>query len=628
MSHVFMVHIGPVQGFIASARRTRDLWFGSWLLSALAKAAVQEIVAQHNGAVERLIFPALENTKQLQEQISDADISFPNKIVAWIHKPPAELGQAVRDRIHARLNEIRDAAYSKIEGDFNKRIAEQQVADLVEYFWVAVPFTESDEQNGRYAEKRKRLEALMAARKNTRDFDPVSWGDNIQKSSISGQLESVIPEATYPRRNSPTYEQDVDELFNKYGAGPAERLSGVDLLKRHGMRGDESRFLSTSHVAALPFMQRVIGMSTPELQQSWDVYAEQVPKKVCDSEQVPVDFAQSFFARTDGGLLFMERLIGNHPEYQPELETAQKKLQAFFQKVGIGQPDPYYAIVHADGDRMGAVIDTLAKDGIKKHRELSEALNTFAQQVHGMVRKHGGALIYAGGDDVLAFVPLHTVLDCVQELSRTFCEQLSEFKDEHKQSPTLSVGVAIVHHLVPLTDAVELARKAEQLAKGVKDKNALAIIVSKRGGGAYEVKGKWGEVDEQLQNFIHWHREGYFPQGAAHELKALDLRLSVDPSYSEYEVLQKVKRSDALRILKRKRVSGGEKAVPENVITELQKIIEKTDGLLGTSKDSHAFSLTILADMLLVAKMLAKAQNMALGEPPQAVSASKSEVTI
>ena len=56
MNYLFLVNIGPVQGFIASARRTRDLWFGSWLLSELSKAAAQEIV--NAGTRNSLIFPA------------------------------------------------------------------------------------------------------------------------------------------------------------------------------------------------------------------------------------------------------------------------------------------------------------------------------------------------------------------------------------------------------------------------------------------------------------------------------------------------------------------------------------------------------------------------------------------
>ena len=37
MAHVLIVTLGPIQDFIAAARRTRDLWFGSWLLSELSK---------------------------------------------------------------------------------------------------------------------------------------------------------------------------------------------------------------------------------------------------------------------------------------------------------------------------------------------------------------------------------------------------------------------------------------------------------------------------------------------------------------------------------------------------------------------------------------------------------------
>jgi len=33
--------IGPIQGFIAAARRTRDFWFGSFLLSEISRAAAK-----------------------------------------------------------------------------------------------------------------------------------------------------------------------------------------------------------------------------------------------------------------------------------------------------------------------------------------------------------------------------------------------------------------------------------------------------------------------------------------------------------------------------------------------------------------------------------------------------------
>ena len=39
-TYLVNIAIGPVQEFIASARRSRDMWFGSWLLSELSKAPI------------------------------------------------------------------------------------------------------------------------------------------------------------------------------------------------------------------------------------------------------------------------------------------------------------------------------------------------------------------------------------------------------------------------------------------------------------------------------------------------------------------------------------------------------------------------------------------------------------
>jgi CRISPR/Cas system-associated protein Cas10 (large subunit of type III CRISPR-Cas system) len=54
--------------------------------------------------------------------------------------------------------------------------------------------------------------------------------------------------------------------------------------------------------------------------------------------------------------------------------------------------------------------------------------------------------------------------------------------DGTKRYQTLSGGIMIAHHLTSLSDVFKLARKAEKEAKLVKNKNALAIILSKRSG--------------------------------------------------------------------------------------------------------------------------------------------------
>ena len=90
---LILFHIGPVQDFIRSSRRSRDLWFGSWLLSELSKTAALEIVEQNGGDLEwSLIFPAPETLSELK---SDS-FNVANRIVARTKKAPTELAEAVR----------------------------------------------------------------------------------------------------------------------------------------------------------------------------------------------------------------------------------------------------------------------------------------------------------------------------------------------------------------------------------------------------------------------------------------------------------------------------------------------------------------------------------------------------
>src|SRR5437588_676552 len=53
MSHLLAISVGPVQEFIAAARQTRDLWFGSRLLSDVSRAVAAEV-----GKHGKLIFPS------------------------------------------------------------------------------------------------------------------------------------------------------------------------------------------------------------------------------------------------------------------------------------------------------------------------------------------------------------------------------------------------------------------------------------------------------------------------------------------------------------------------------------------------------------------------------------------
>ena len=60
MTHLFLFTIGPVQSFIAQARKTRDLYAGSRLLSELVLTGM-DVFVKYGGEV---IFPKSRSTSQ------------------------------------------------------------------------------------------------------------------------------------------------------------------------------------------------------------------------------------------------------------------------------------------------------------------------------------------------------------------------------------------------------------------------------------------------------------------------------------------------------------------------------------------------------------------------------------
>ncbi len=577
MSYLFLVNIGPVQDFIASARRTRDLAFGSWLLSDLARTAALQI-ALTNG-LDNLIFPAPKSMNLLAEPETDFNVA--NKIVALIEKSPQSMSEQINKAITDRLREIRKEADSHIYTQtLNLGMRDAQIDDLVEFLWVALHYNETDEKS--YMSTRRRLEALMAARKNTRDFAQVTWTDYVPKSSIDGQLESVIPENEYPARWESDQEnlKRIQQLYTHYKAGQAERLSGVDLLKRNSEAATfGANFPSTSHMATLPFLQRMKilnGQSKDEVITAWSTYISKlqeigVPQRL---EHVPAWYpAHPILEKYEGSMLFEDRLVDvlyipSSKKGKNALQEAKGALQVFYRELdtqftALGfskeRPNSYYAFLQADGDGMGRVITEQAKHGYKQHRLLSHQLAAFAGQARKIVEDNRGVLVYAGGDDVLAFLPLDTVIECAWELSEQFSDDLHAFPDENGKPPTLSVGVAVAHHLDSLHNVRELVKKAERRAKDF-GKNALAITVSKRSGEDYTTVGHWGKVETELLQFITYYQDGVIPSGAAYELRDMLLRLTVSirdaqPSKELQEVvdtLMKVIRCDTQRILQRK----------------------------------------------------------------------------
>jgi len=596
-TYLFLMTIGPVQEFIAAARRTRDLWAGSWLLSELSREAAQFLRDQ--GAT--LIFPA-------QEDLSRHDVV--NRILADVATAPETIGAAVEAHVRIRLHSLAIDIFNAVPGLRDAGTLPQalaQVDDLLEVFWAGVERTAS------YGADREAVELALAARKNTRDFAQPAHQQMVPKSSIDGQRDSVIPEELYPRGDRDEQRNEkIQRLFQHFGAGQAERLSGVDLLKRH-LRGSggETDFPSTSHFAALPLITRRYAEGR-EIRYRLNEYLDKLRTaydatgKNLEQLRLRQGFQlDAWPCNFDASILFASRL---EEELTGEgLQQARAALATYLREGLGGEPEPYYAILHADGDHMGKVIDYQTQGGIKQHQAFSQALDAFADSVRGIVeggegkQPYRGALVYAGGDDVLAFLPLDTVLPCAAELAERFAQTLQGYKAEDGKTPTLSVGIAICHHIEPLSDALELARKAEKAAK--RTRNAVAITLSKRSGVDTTIGGEWqSSFPGRLEGFIALHQREALPDGAAFDLRDLDERVgqTLDPAALVAE---------ALRILQRKRGRRGEEAIPKEDVQVIRDAL--VAGTAARRRDGRpAWGVNELADELIVAREFARARGI------------------
>lgn len=565
--HYFVCSIGPVQDFIKTARTSQDLWFGSWMLSELAKAAAKAL--QDDG--HTLIFPAPGIDSK-----PDSPANVANKLAALVNDDPKTAGDAVWKAVEVRRDELAkisfDAAQAK--GNFDRNLAEAQLKDLVEFYWAAAPYDESKGDEA-YQEARTLAEALFAARKNTRNFQQARGRDGAPKSSLDGFRESVLLQ-------DEDIEGDDKNLLIERG----ETLSGVDLLKRLGKRAGDVVFESTTDMAVLSFKQGV-GDAV------YQALLEDLKK-----------LRQEFQGRkeTDGTHFYEDRMVQLIKDKSRAAEFRQRFGKAFEECRVKARPSPYYALLQADGDNMGKTID--AQKERERHSNLSQALSKFAAQAKDIIRGNQGVPIYVGGDDMLAYLPLHTALKCVKALNDAFKQAMSDFHYDGDQSPTLSVGLAIAHHLTPLSDVLAQAHDTEKKAKQVKDKNGLVISLNKRGSAERLIRGKLVELANRMEQLIGFTQQKAISHGAAYELEDLQRRLDIPDM--DKDLLKTMMQKEAVRIVDRKRESGGDEKVNQ----------ETRESFEGWLRD-ETLSLGELAGEMVIAAELAKAYDMARIPPKE-----------
>jgi CRISPR-associated protein Cmr2 len=239
----------------------------------------------------------------------------------------------------------------------------------------------------------------------------------------------------------------------------------------------------------------------------------------------------------------IQDLFGNKPEaYYALLLMDGDRLGAWISGTDEAYRLPYERFWHSkirntlnervkDGP-LRDYLDALRPSSPARHMALSGALSSFALQVTRYVLEdlYKGKLIYAGGDDVLAMICIDDLLPAMQTLRyvysgvfpqgeaadevrhllrlpserelkigkghlRLFLEGRNRLFRMMGSLATASVGAVVAHHMAPLSRVVRTLRLTEQRAKQCGGRNAFAVTLMKRGGGAVELTCPWFEKD-------------------------------------------------------------------------------------------------------------------------------------
>jgi CRISPR-associated protein Cmr2 len=152
------------------------------------------------------------------------------------------------------------------------------------------------------------------------------------------------------------------------------------------------------------------------------------------------------------------------------------------------------------------------------HAAISEALGDFAMYgVAGIIEKYNGRLVYAGGDDVCAFLPLSCVVAAARKI-RDYYTSIFRYLDEQGKSQTIdngawqiqpgklsinlgigkgisiSAAILICHHKESLTQMLRRAHTLlDDVAKYQVGRDACALELRKRSGGDRLIAAKWDD---------------------------------------------------------------------------------------------------------------------------------------
>ncbi|MBW7877064.1 MAG: type III-B CRISPR-associated protein Cas10/Cmr2 [Candidatus Cloacimonetes bacterium] len=477
MSVYLHFSIGPVQGFVAQARRTRDLWAGSYLLSFLAAHAI--IKAEDAGG--KVIRPIIGSDPMIQMIRNPGTNTpqygtIPNQFTVEVSDEA--LAKTVADAAGRGLKQawlrLADAVWKRFVSKFKNEQTEVIWQRQIESFWE-ISWVVSEAATG----------LDLARRKFWRNHIlPDEPGD---KCVLMPHFQEL---SGFSRANA---SQKQDEFWRK----------AQDVVKSPLDLQDQERLCAISLVKRL-FCTKGLGKESigwePD-QQAWDSVTKIATKNWLKDNQKKLKSYLDQVKVFDPGAVFEEwvhladfsGLKQTYLEQKSELEELEKELKSLFRATAksdenkLEHPPRFYALLLADGDKLGELLQNSSVEHVSK------SLLDFTRAVPEILNKYEGKTIYAGGDDVLAILPMEHALQCALEIRELYQNHVGK-KHDGKIIGSISASLVFANLRSPLRTVLKEAhRLLDDVAKEKNGRDSLAIAVWKSGGLQAEWACKWND---------------------------------------------------------------------------------------------------------------------------------------
>ena len=587
---IMVFSITPVQEFIAKARKLRDYWTGSVLLSWLAFEGMRWVI--ENLGPDHILYPSLIDQPLINEYMKrnwktgedsflnpPRDIaSFPNK---FVFLAPVNVADSISSEIKGHILKKWEEFYAKvfascismmggflsdIEKNFVREIFDRQNGQFWDLQWAACNLVTKDDQ----MEIQKLLpESAYQKQFSLLDqFIKIIEGKRYYEKSGRGGLYSV----SHSLAQSALAVSKIRKKVTRHAeTGEKCHLCGeFEVLHHKKYEGDISASEYKENTKAFWSNLKMAWDGDEKSKLGYNLNKNEKLCSICLTKRMACEAIEgdkdhvlhSVFSGKMGfpSTTYVALRSSFERENIPEQER-KRRAQVIHEKADdkTDNHDRYFTILLMDGDNMGKLVngETLAStwesvmhpeivERLKKpefekiyhdnwsiifqqhqqrlitpsiHAAISESLGDFSLYgVAGIISKYHGTLIYAGGDDVCAFLPVETSLKAAQEIRQYFT---STYKLTQKDKPpedlktpwapvpgklsinlgkgedlSLSAAILICHHKESLTQMIARAHHLlDDRAKKVKGKNACAIELRKRSGGSRYFVAKWS--DEQ-----------------------------------------------------------------------------------------------------------------------------------